>query len=161
MIDAAHAVGGGESASTGTLGAIYQRHMNTQTECGSQDTWAAGAIGAGTYMSFYAVGNSNWAEEMGAVYLGSRQDYHAEMAIVSDRPGVRAVFATQDCCIFCYGYLALYNYQHQGLRDDPWPKTGWKHPHGLFKLIAGAAALGPLVTISYGGENRTYQVKQY
>ena len=69
-----------------------------------------------------------------------------------------AIYATQDCCIFCYGYLALNNIAHQALREDPWPTTMWRHPNNLFRLASGYAAIGNLISNTHNGTSRYWQV---
>lgn len=94
--------------------------------------------------------------------LGNREDFiHGESTIVKEAGGaVSAVAATQDCCLFCYGYLESQAIGHQGLRDSPFPK-GWIHPAGTFTLKQvnpNTGPKGPLVWITFNDSTRLYRV---
>jgi len=121
---------------------------------GSQQTYS---LGEDTEGQRVAIGSEAFRVAVGAGKRVSRGLYHAEMRAV--REGCNAaIYATQDCCIFCYGYLARNNIAHQALREDPWPTTMWRHPNNFFTLASGYAAIGNLIIITHNGTSRYWQV---
>lgn len=93
--------------------------------------------------------------------VGTRSEFvHGESYIFIKQPTIKSVAATQDNCLFCYGFLETQNISHQRLRDSPFPK-GWIHPSLKFKLTLTSPQYGPkgmLVWITFAGEERLYRI---
>jgi hypothetical protein len=169
LVKAAEDAGGGKSDEHDILDKL-QTNVNTlasqgkQYDPGTQNTWGVGGLASSSGNGVYqvTVGKGAWADALGTKdHLGTRESTcHAEMTIVEERPGVQAIYSTQDCCLFCYGYLASRGYQHPPLRTNPWPKTGWTHPQNNFKLMTGSSVLGAVLKITFNGDTRYFQVFQ-
>ena len=123
----------------------------------AQDTVALAANAGGALL---AVGSVAFQGAVGAPLRVARGAYHGEMAAVHNGY-TAAVAASQNCCIFCYGYLAYRGIPHQALRaPNPWPNTQWTHPTMGFHLSSGAQflAVGTAVRINHGGHDHYWQV---
>jgi hypothetical protein len=122
----------------------------------AQDTVALGANAVGNHL---AVGSQAFQLAVGAPQRVARGAYHGEMAAVHHGYNA-AVAASQDCCIFCYGYLAANGIAHQALRANPWPNTQWTHPTMGFSLSSGGQflAVGNAVRINHAGQDHYWQV---
>jgi hypothetical protein len=150
------ATGGGEVALAGLIaGAAAALPAN------NQDTVALGDDGNGNgAASLLAVGSVALQNATGAGQRVARGAYHGEMAAVHQGFD-DAVAASQDCCIFCYGYMAFHGVDHQALRaPNPWPNTQWTHPGMGFRLSSGAQflAVGNAVRINHVGVDHYWQV---
>lgn len=163
IVGAAETAGGRRSEDHFLLDKVERKKGEVPKELkpGSQATWGVGAIeleDSEPYM--VTIGKGDWANAMGTSdHLGGRPStLHAEMGIVAERPGVVAISATQDCCLFCYGYLASRNYEHPALRTNVWPNTGWTHPQNGFRLLTGASVTGNVISVTFRGETRQFQV---
>jgi hypothetical protein len=106
-----------------------------------------------------AVGSEAFRAAVGAPLRVARGIYHGEMAAVNNGY-TNAVAASQDCCIFCYGYLAHHGIAHQALRANPFPHTQWSHPTMGFRISSGGQflAVGNAVRIHHAGVDSYWQV---
>ena len=148
------ATGGGEVALAALIaGAAAVLPAN------NQDTVALGDDGLGNgAASLLAVGSAAFQAATGAGQRVARGPFHGEMAAVHHGFD-DAVAASQDCCIFCYGYMAFHGVDHQALRANPWPNTQWTHPTMGFRLSSGAQflAVGNAVRINHAGVDHYWQ----
>lgn len=163
IVQAAENAGGTRSNDHTLLDKIEEKKSSVSKnfQVGSQSTWGVAAIQLENSAPYLVtVGQANWANAMGSNdhLKGRPSTLHAEMALVAERPGVVAISATQDCCLFCYGYLASRSYEHPALRSNVWPNTGWTHPQDGFKLLTGGSAVGNVISVNYKGTTRQFQV---
>lgn len=133
---------------------------------GNQDTIALATNAGGNQLAVGSVAFQNAVAAQNALVGApapariARGIYHGEMAAVH-AGFAAAVAASQNCCIFCYGYLALNGIPHQALRaPNPFPHTQWSHPVMGFRLSSGAQhlAVGIAVRIHHAGVDSYWQV---
>jgi hypothetical protein len=167
LVKAAEDAGGGKSDEHDVLDKLRTNvttlaSQDDEYDPGTQNTWGVGGLKSGNGVYQVTVGKGAWADALGTKdHLGTRASTcHAEMTIVEERPGVQAIYSTQDCCLFRYGYLASRGYQRPPLRTNPWPKTGWTHPQNNFRLMTGSSVLGAVIKITFNGDTRYFQVFQ-
>jgi hypothetical protein len=171
MMTAAHNSKGQASPNSQLMTTLssYDSDFKKTAKIDSQNTFGVGAssyfpgvstvvmVGSGKYASSIKGSSSDEA-----IHLGSRPACtHGEVAIIQDYPGVQGIVTTQKACMFCYGLLCSRGYQHQGLRDNPWPQK-WTHDYMKFKLhILGtnASSKAPIVEIKWGEDSRWYWVE--
>lgn len=83
----------------------------------------------------FAIGSAAFAAAAGAQHLGGREDReHAEIGFVANRGIPNSVWTTQDCCLFCFGYLDAMGIQHLPLRAVPFPQA-WTHPTDGWQIV--------------------------
>jgi hypothetical protein len=83
----------------------------------------------------FALGSQEFATAAGATRLGARAPReHAEISFISNRGVPNRVWTTQDCCLFCFGYLDTQHIPHLPLRTNPFPQA-WTHPTGGWQIV--------------------------
>lgn len=84
----------------------------------------------------FALGSQAFADAAGATRLGARAPReHAEISFIVNRGAApTSVWSTQDCCLFCFGYLDAQNIPHLPLRANPFPQA-WTHPTQGWQIV--------------------------
>jgi hypothetical protein len=91
---------------------------------GAQETFGLANYNDG----IFALGSQAFATAAGATRLGNRAPReHSEISFISTRGVPNSVWTTQDCCLFCFGYLDTLGIPHLPLRAQPFPQA-WTHP---------------------------------
>jgi hypothetical protein len=170
----ASAIAGGGAPTAKTLlmplltGILNSETVKKAMPASSDETYAIGTNGATVFLS----GSGNFVKaamkvvkDIGALAfedIGGRGNFsHGESHIIQSAPSVTAIAATQDCCLFCYGFLRKSGKDHQGLRAHPFPK-GWIHPVMGFKLTRVSSRMfvpkGLILLITLEGEDALYRL---
>lgn len=168
IVLAAAKAGGQEVDHHGGLGILKvllsDKSVKSEEPSSSEATYA---IASDAYANVYASGPQKFVEAVqdisSASDVGRRGGFvHGESHIFIKKPGITSVAATQDNCLFCYGFLETRKIGHQRLRASPFPK-GWIHPSAKFKLKLVNPAHGPkgkLIWITFGEDTRLYRIDQ-
>ncbi|HAE59517.1 MAG TPA: hypothetical protein DCG54_08425 [Anaerolineae bacterium] len=83
----------------------------------------------------FAIGSQAFANAAGATQLGGRAPReHAEISFIINRGAPTTVWTTQDCCLFCFGYLDTQGIPHLPLRGNPFPQA-WTHPTQGWQIV--------------------------
>jgi len=142
----------GASATAAGAAAVATATASPAAAASSSSGAAAAASGASAAAPF---------ESAALIHLGPRATgIHGEISLIEERPGLTAVLASQDCCLFCYGALASRGYHHQPLRGEAFPKM-WEYPFAQFKLVRINPELkrtGPTVEIRWHNQTAYYRV---
>jgi len=98
---------------------------------GAQETYGLARYNNG----LFALGSQAFANAAGATRLGARAPReHAEMSFIINQGAPNSVWTTQDCCLFCFGYLDTQGIPHLPLRAHPFPQA-WTHPTQGWQIV--------------------------
>lgn len=98
---------------------------------GAQETFGLANYNDG----IFALGSQAFATAAGATRLGNRAPReHSEISFISNRGVPNSVWTTQDCCLFCFGYLDTQGIPHLPLRAQPFPQA-WTHPTQGWQIV--------------------------